>query len=399
MREIRTSGSMSGDGKRGDASIVPAPSLDSTENKGSQDTMPEKNQTYSSSVSTFTSNRALFCRKMQILNDSLAGPFGFSRISSCTMQRASRDLYPCSAMCYFERTAAILAAPVPAGSRRHASNEDTALCSGSFPEADRKSRGPTRQVRATFVDRVAARVARRVFVLVRFSLKGGKSCGPTRQVRTTLLDGVAASAHSSPVFTARRSHHIAVAGTFFLGAWASSQSQPLSVRNHRLRVGVDFLPANACSRILSQAHHRIEFFHVDFFGEAPDAPIRVLPSEERIQQLTVGMIDGKVLKRWRNAIPRGLGRRLGALHHFLAKHGLSLAGPFFRQERPRPGFVGFPLGFFDFGRQALGDGLGDGAGVHRREQAEADENEVFEGDSRPQSGCLKVCRSYRWRWS
>ena len=88
------------------------------------------------------------------------------------MQRASRDLYPRSAMCYFERTAAILAAPVPAGSRRHASNEDTALCSGSFPEADRKSRGPTRQVRATFVDRVAARVARRVFVLVRFSLKG-----------------------------------------------------------------------------------------------------------------------------------------------------------------------------------------------------------------------------------
>ena len=41
MREIRTSGSMSGAGKRGDASIVPAPSLDSTENKRSQDTMPE----------------------------------------------------------------------------------------------------------------------------------------------------------------------------------------------------------------------------------------------------------------------------------------------------------------------------------------------------------------------
>jgi hypothetical protein len=32
MREIRTSGSMSGAGKRGDASFVPAPILDSTEN-------------------------------------------------------------------------------------------------------------------------------------------------------------------------------------------------------------------------------------------------------------------------------------------------------------------------------------------------------------------------------
>jgi hypothetical protein len=35
MREIRTSGSMSGDGKRGDPRVATAPNLDSTENKGS----------------------------------------------------------------------------------------------------------------------------------------------------------------------------------------------------------------------------------------------------------------------------------------------------------------------------------------------------------------------------
>jgi len=35
MRQIRTSGSMSGDGKRGDARVATAPTLDSTENKGS----------------------------------------------------------------------------------------------------------------------------------------------------------------------------------------------------------------------------------------------------------------------------------------------------------------------------------------------------------------------------
>ena len=34
MREIRTSGSMSGDGKRDDVAVAPAPILDSTENKG-----------------------------------------------------------------------------------------------------------------------------------------------------------------------------------------------------------------------------------------------------------------------------------------------------------------------------------------------------------------------------
>src|SRR5208337_1274734 len=34
MREIRTSGSMSGDGKRDDARVATAPTLDSTENKG-----------------------------------------------------------------------------------------------------------------------------------------------------------------------------------------------------------------------------------------------------------------------------------------------------------------------------------------------------------------------------
>jgi len=33
MREIRTSGSMSGDGKRGDARVATAPTLDSTEYK------------------------------------------------------------------------------------------------------------------------------------------------------------------------------------------------------------------------------------------------------------------------------------------------------------------------------------------------------------------------------
>ena len=42
MREIRTSGSMSGAGKRGDASFVPAPILDSTENKRETDDLPEK---------------------------------------------------------------------------------------------------------------------------------------------------------------------------------------------------------------------------------------------------------------------------------------------------------------------------------------------------------------------
>jgi hypothetical protein len=35
MREIRTSGSMSGDGKRDDVRVATAPILDSTENKGS----------------------------------------------------------------------------------------------------------------------------------------------------------------------------------------------------------------------------------------------------------------------------------------------------------------------------------------------------------------------------
>jgi hypothetical protein len=34
MRQIRTSGSMSGDGKRGDARVATAPTLDSTEKKG-----------------------------------------------------------------------------------------------------------------------------------------------------------------------------------------------------------------------------------------------------------------------------------------------------------------------------------------------------------------------------
>jgi hypothetical protein len=42
MREIRTSGSMSGAGKRGDASFVPAPILDSTENKQISGQMPGK---------------------------------------------------------------------------------------------------------------------------------------------------------------------------------------------------------------------------------------------------------------------------------------------------------------------------------------------------------------------
>jgi len=34
MREIRTSGSMSGDGKRDDVRVATAPNPDSTENKG-----------------------------------------------------------------------------------------------------------------------------------------------------------------------------------------------------------------------------------------------------------------------------------------------------------------------------------------------------------------------------
>jgi hypothetical protein len=37
MREIRTSGSMSGDGKRDDVGVATAPILDSTEKKGNMD--------------------------------------------------------------------------------------------------------------------------------------------------------------------------------------------------------------------------------------------------------------------------------------------------------------------------------------------------------------------------
>ena len=61
-------------------------SLNVYENKGTQDTMPEKNQTFMSKIRTFLFNRGLFCRKMQILNESLSDQFGFSRVSSCTMQ-------------------------------------------------------------------------------------------------------------------------------------------------------------------------------------------------------------------------------------------------------------------------------------------------------------------------
>ena len=46
--------------------------------------------------------------------------------------------------------------------------------------------------------------------------KLGKSRGPTQRV-ATLLDVLATSAHSSPTRIASGSHHIAIAGTFFLG--------------------------------------------------------------------------------------------------------------------------------------------------------------------------------------
>jgi hypothetical protein len=47
------------------------------ENKGTQDTMPEKKHTFRSQFSTFTPNRALFCRKLLPCNDELPDQFGF----------------------------------------------------------------------------------------------------------------------------------------------------------------------------------------------------------------------------------------------------------------------------------------------------------------------------------
>ncbi len=53
------------------------------ENKGTPDTMSERNRTFVSNFRAFLFNWCPFCRKVQILNDKLADQFGFSRASSC----------------------------------------------------------------------------------------------------------------------------------------------------------------------------------------------------------------------------------------------------------------------------------------------------------------------------
>ena len=52
------------------------------ENKGTPDTVPEKNRTFMYLIRTFSSNRGLFCRKLRLLKDSMPNQFGFSRYSS-----------------------------------------------------------------------------------------------------------------------------------------------------------------------------------------------------------------------------------------------------------------------------------------------------------------------------
>ena len=64
--------------------------------------MPEYKQTYSSSFSTFTSNRHAVCRKLLLLDDRLSDQYGFSRICSCVrhtahLRRMSRPGFGCSA--------------------------------------------------------------------------------------------------------------------------------------------------------------------------------------------------------------------------------------------------------------------------------------------------------------
>ncbi len=50
------------------------------ENKGTQDTMSENNQTFRPQFSTFTSNRTLFCRKLLLLDDGFSDQFGFLQV-------------------------------------------------------------------------------------------------------------------------------------------------------------------------------------------------------------------------------------------------------------------------------------------------------------------------------
>jgi len=104
------------------------------------------------------------------------------------------------------------------------------------------------------------------------------------------------AAFSYNLSIASGSHHIAIAGTFSLGRLGFEPVAALIGKEPQIARGRGFFAGQRMLAHSFQAYHRVEFFHVDLFGKAPDAPIRILPTEERIQQLPVGMIDGKVLK-------------------------------------------------------------------------------------------------------